>query len=136
MARQRAKIWRRLLADRRGSIAVEFAIAVPVLLTAMVGVVEVGRLFWTRHALEFAIEETARTAMIDKTLTTQALAQKVGQKISWVDSDDLTVVVQFTTESGKGYATLTATYRFALVLGYLGIAPFNLSTSAHVPRPP
>jgi len=136
MQNRGAKIWRRLLDDRHGSIAVEFAIAVPVLLTAMLGVIEIGRLFWTRHALEFAVEETARAAMIDKTLTSQMLVQKVGQKISWVDSDDLSVVVQFTTESGKGYTTVTATYQFALMLGYLGINPFSLSASAHVPRPP
>ena len=129
-------LWRRLRDDLRGSLTLEFAFVAPVLIVSFIGIGEIGRLFWTRHALEYAIQETARTAMINKTATSQALTEMVAQRIGWVDSEDLSIVVQFTNASGKDYATVTATYRFTLLLGFLGIAPFDISTSAHVPRPP
>lgn len=126
----------RLRNDASGSMAVEFAFVAPVLLIAMIGIAELGRMFWARHSLEYAVQETARWAMIDKTATTTALQDYTNQKMGWTDTDHLTVVVQFTTESGKAYASVTATYHFVMMLGFLGIDPFNFTTSAHVPRPP
>lgn len=131
-----AAFWRRIREELRGSLTLEFAFVAPVLIVSFIGIGEIGRLFWTRHALEYAIQETARTAMINKTTTSQALADMVAQRIGWVDSEDLSIVVQFTNAAGKDYATVTATYQFTLLLGFLGISPFNISTSAHVPRPP
>ncbi len=57
---------------RRGSASVEFAIVVPVLLTLIFGIEEVGRLFWTQGTLEFAVTQAARCAAINKTLCSTA----------------------------------------------------------------
>ena len=43
-----------------GAAAVEFALTVPVLLIALLGVIEIGRLMWTENALHYAVEEAAR----------------------------------------------------------------------------
>ena len=130
------KYLRHLRSDSHGSMAIEFAFAAPVLLIAMIGIAEIGRMFWARHSLEYAVQETARWAMIDKTASATALHDYASQKMGWTDTNHLTVVVQSTTESGKSYTSVTATYHFVLMLGFLGIDPFNFTTSAHVPRPP
>jgi len=53
-----------LLAARRGATAVEAAFVLPVLLLVLLGTIELGRLAWTRTALEFAVQEAARCASV------------------------------------------------------------------------
>jgi len=66
----------RLLAARSGNTAVEFAIILPVFLSVFVGIMEFGRMMWTKNALNYAVEEAARCAAINATLCgTQALVQ-------------------------------------------------------------
>src|SRR5690348_16032393 len=58
---------RRALEERGGAAAVEFAMTVPILLVAMLGLIEFGRVLWAQNALHFAVEEAARCATIDVT---------------------------------------------------------------------
>lgn len=46
--------------ERSGAAAIEFAFAMPILLTALLGTVEFGRIMWTQNALHYAVEEAAR----------------------------------------------------------------------------
>jgi Flp pilus assembly protein TadG len=50
---------------RRGSVAVEFAIAFPFVLLAVVGLMEFGRIIWSQTTLDYAVEAAARCAAID-----------------------------------------------------------------------
>jgi hypothetical protein len=47
-----------------GSSAVEFAIAAPILFVLMFAVIEFGRAWWTKNALQYAIERAARYAVV------------------------------------------------------------------------
>ncbi|HXP29535.1 MAG TPA: TadE family protein [Stellaceae bacterium] len=58
----------RLLAETRAAAAVEFAFALPVLLLAMLGVLEFGRALWYQNALHYAVEEAARCVTINTTV--------------------------------------------------------------------
>jgi Flp pilus assembly protein TadG len=53
-----------LLAARDGAAAVETALLLPVLFLLLLGVIELGRLAWTRTALTFAVQEAARCASV------------------------------------------------------------------------
>ena len=59
----------RLLADRSGVTAVEFAIILPAMLTLICGSIEIGHLTFARLVLESAVVDAARiaTASIDST---------------------------------------------------------------------
>ncbi len=56
---------RGLLAERGGSAAIELALVLPALLSAMLGIMEFGRLMWTANALHYSVEQAARCAAID-----------------------------------------------------------------------
>jgi Flp pilus assembly protein TadG len=43
-----------------GATAVEFAIVAPLLFLVMFGIVELGRAWWTKSSLQYAVERTAR----------------------------------------------------------------------------
>jgi len=55
----------RVLRARGGGTAVEFALACPVLLLALLGVIEFGRVLWTQNALHYAVEQAARCSALN-----------------------------------------------------------------------
>jgi Flp pilus assembly protein TadG len=59
--------WKRRL-DRSGSIAVEMAILLPVVLLFVLGLAEFGRAIWTKATLDYAVEAAARCAVVDEIL--------------------------------------------------------------------
>jgi Flp pilus assembly protein TadG len=72
-----------------GSSAVEFAIAAPILFVLMFAVIEFGRAWWTKNALQYAIERAARYAAVcpancptDAQVATYAANQMYDQTIS------------------------------------------------------
>ena len=61
------RLWAALGGDRRGGAVIEFAILAPVLFTILLGIIEMGRMFYVRQALEYATEEAARYYMLNPT---------------------------------------------------------------------
>ena len=62
------------LRSRRGSVAVEYAFILPVLLLFVLGIMDTGRLIWTYATLNRAAEAAARCASVD-TATCGTVAQ-------------------------------------------------------------
>ena len=54
--------------DSSGSIAVEVAILLPVVLLFVLGLAEFGRAIWTKATLDYAVEAAARCAGVDANL--------------------------------------------------------------------
>jgi Flp pilus assembly protein TadG len=50
-----------------GSSAVEFALAAPFLIVLMFAVIEFGRAWWAKNALQYAVERAARYAVVCST---------------------------------------------------------------------
>ena len=81
-----SSLLRWLFANRDGGAAVEFALGMPVLLLAMLGVVEFGRLLWTQNALHYAVQEAARcmtfdTTTCNNTTNTQTFAASISGEV-------------------------------------------------------
>ena len=52
--------------QRRGAVAVEFAIVAPILVAMLIGMIELGRAFEAQNMLEVAAREGARFASMDR----------------------------------------------------------------------
>lgn len=63
-----------LLRDRGGAAAVETALILPILLALLFGVIEAGRIGWTRNALAFAVQQAARCSAMASVSTACATA--------------------------------------------------------------
>jgi Flp pilus assembly protein TadG len=57
------RLWR----SRAGAAAVESAFVLPVALLLLLGVMELGRAFWTQSALTYAVQQGARCASVQPT---------------------------------------------------------------------
>jgi Flp pilus assembly protein TadG len=97
---------------RRGSIALEYALLLPVLLLFIVGIMEVGRLMWTQTTLDRAVEAAARCAAVDQitcadapATANYAVTQAFGLNVT---SDAFTVAP---AACGKS-VTVTFSYKF------------------------
>lgn len=59
---------RRLRADERGAVAVEYAVVLPALLAFALAVIDLSRLVWTEVTLDRAVQSAARCAVVNATL--------------------------------------------------------------------
>lgn len=69
------KLLRTLRRSTMAATAVEFALLAPVFITMMFGIVEGGRLFWTRQVLNNVAYSTVRCISINSSCNTTTLAK-------------------------------------------------------------
>jgi Flp pilus assembly protein TadG len=101
--------------DRRGSVAVEFAIVVGILFSVIFAVLQLGLLFWTRSTLQMTASMTARCVAIGTctTSTAKAYAQTLaGTMAAGNILADGTVTV---SQASNCYASSTAFTGYTLV---------------------
>ena len=128
---------RKMAQDCRGATAVETAIALPVLLILIFGVIEVGFMLWTQVSLNFAVEQAARcgalhfgvqNATVCKTAATiqsYAVAQAVG--LPNLAAANFTVYSSGTAACGSG-VQVAASYHFTSMVST--IVPYSLTIYA------
>ena len=126
------RAWR-LLADRRGTTAVEFALISTVLLPMLFGTIELGMLMWTRNALQSTAELTARCVALGSTQCTDGTSYAVNMASNWIingiiKDSDVTVTPAATSCNGTTGAFTTVSIKSSFWGGNLLPAPFNAST--------
>ncbi|MEQ1499542.1 MAG: TadE/TadG family type IV pilus assembly protein [Novosphingobium sp.] len=124
---------RGLAADRRGSAAVEAALALPILFTMCFGVIEVGRGMWMQNSLMDAVDAAARCGAVSASCTTSAqiATHAVGQiKGFSVASSNFTV----TTEACG--IKVAASVPFKLKIPAITTSNFNLTAQSCRPYTP
>lgn len=128
----------RAMRDQGGGAILEFAIVGPVLLSMILGAVEIGRMFYVRHGLEYATEQAARYYMMNpnantSTVTSYLQSQMPGGmggavSVSYADTANCN------SNSSLTCTMISATYSFSSVAGYLGLGTRNLLARAQAVR--
>lgn len=132
--------WRRigsLLRDRGAAAAVETALVLPILLSFIFGIIEVGHLLWTITALNMAVEDAARCVSVSNVTSnngqpcgTQALMQTYAVNRTW----GLTVPANtFALSTPTCGYQVTANYAFTPFVSYIPLS-LNISASACYPQ--
>jgi Flp pilus assembly protein TadG len=130
------RVLRGIFRNQSGGAFIEFAIAGPVVLLAVMGCLEFGRYFWIRNTLEYAVEEAGRYAILNKTATESDIQTQVRSKVMGVDPSTISVSVVSTTGTNVTYKTITATSTgVSLVSGFLPMRTLALSAQTRVPVP-
>jgi Flp pilus assembly protein TadG len=128
----------RLAGDRRGAAILEFAVILPLLLTLLVGGVDVGRMFYVRQGLEYATEEAARYYMLNPTTAESNVTALLQSKMPGGMGPSVTVTYADTANCNANSAvtctTITARYVFGFAVGYLGIGAQTLRATAKAVR--
>ena len=128
----------RLAIDRRGAAIVEFTVLAPVLLTLILGTVDVGRMFYVRQGLEYATEEAARYYMLNASTAATNVTTQLRSKMPGGMGPNVNVAYADTAScNGNAHVTcttITATYAFSFAAGYLQISPKTLRATAKAVR--
>ena len=126
----------RLARNDSGAAFIEFAIAGPIVILALIGCIEFGRYFWIRNTLEYAVEEAGRYAILNKTASSTDIQTQVRNKVMGVTPSSISVAVVDATGSNVTYRTITATSpNISLVGGILPVLSLKLSAQTRVPVP-
>src|SRR4051794_24295653 len=118
---------------RKGSVAIEFALIIPVALMVLVGIVEVGRAMWIRASLQFAVEEGARYMMVHQNAADDELSAFALDKLVGVDRDAVDLSFLRETVDGTDFVTISATFQFKYVASLITGEPFILTGSSRAP---
>jgi Flp pilus assembly protein TadG len=118
---------------RKGSVAVEFALIIPVALMIFLGIVEVGRAMWVRTSLQFVAEEGARYMMVHQNAPDAELSAFALSKLVGVDPASVDLSLDRETVDGTDFVTINATFQFQYVVSLIGGEPFVLTGSSRAP---
>jgi Flp pilus assembly protein TadG len=103
----------------RGAVAIEFAFVLPALLLFLLGILEMGRLYWTYTTLYRATEAAARCGAVDLTLCGTAAAIEA---YAVTQAYGLTITSSaFTAASATCGMQVTASFPFTLVIPWVAV---------------
>lgn len=124
---------RRLGPHVGGATAVEFALLLPVLLAVLTGMLEFGRAMWMRQALQFAVEEAARHALVEEDASAAAIGAFASARMDAVGPGMAGGSVTATLAADS--VTVTASVDFAPILpGLLPPGTVTLGARCRLPR--
>ena len=118
----------RFIRARRGAVAIEFALGLPIFLAMIYGVFEFGRIFWTQNTMEFAVEEAARFTMVNPNATNGQITAIVEGKAAGLDTSRIEVDIVFEAETSgtigsRGFVKITGTYKYFPIIPL--VIPFS-----------
>lgn len=123
-------------ADRRGATAVEFALCIPVLLTAIVGIVQLNMMFFAHAGLQQAVQSGARYATIYPSPTDSQIIAKVNGSRYGLDAARITgPTISHGTINGVKYVDLTMSYALPLNFAFVEAGSLTLSQSQRAYQP-
>jgi Flp pilus assembly protein TadG len=128
----------RLLCDRRGNAILEFAIVGPLLLTLMLGTIDVGRMFYIRQSLEYATEEAARYYALNPSAASSDITSFLQGRMAGGMGGGISVGYADTANCNSNSAVtctmISASYSFSFIVGYLGLGTRVLEAKAMAVR--
>jgi Flp pilus assembly protein TadG len=124
---------RKLLRDRSGSPAVEFAFAAPVLLLFVIGIIQLGLLFSARAGMASGVNEAARYANIYPTPSDAQIIERINQKRFMVQSAYLQQpTLVHGTANGVNYIDITLRYSAPINFVFFQTPPITLEQARRV----
>lgn len=119
----------------RGATAVEFALVAPVFLLFVLGIIDLGRLFWVKNLMQYGVGETARWVMVHPSelradVITHADEVVEGMFTGIIFDADVpgTDIV-----GGISYRTISASYTFNYMMPFVTLTDILLSASSRTP---
>lgn len=102
--------------DQKGVSALEFALIAPALLSMLVGITQLGALYFARADLRNAVAAGAREAQIFPRPTAAAVTAKIQGKMTRLKSDRVTApaITYAKDANGFDYADIEVTYAVPL----------------------
>lgn len=130
------KVLSRLPGDRRGASAVEFALAIPIVIILIIGTLQLGVLFSANAGLKQAVEEGARYATIWPNPSDSAIIARVNQKKFGLQATRITgPTVNHGTSNGINFVQVSMSYSVPLNFVFFNAPPVTLNHTRRAYQP-
>lgn len=132
------KATKRLIRNRRGAAAVELSLLFPIFILMVLGTFELGRALYAYHALENAVSEAARFAIVrgaesDQPATKNDIESIARDALKSVDQANVIINVQFQPDNSRGSKVrVDSTYTMDLLIPYVNFDGIALNRSAEM----
>jgi Flp pilus assembly protein TadG len=127
------RLGKALLADRRGVGAVEFALIAPALFMIIVGIAQLGTLFFAKAALQNVVAEAGRYATISPRPTDTQIQEKIRTARFGLNAQRLSAATIVAGKSDNAdYLDITMSYQVPLNFIFVRIAPVTLRETRRV----
>lgn len=125
-----------MLRDEQGASAVEFAVAIPVLAILIVGILQLGILFFANAGLQQAVESGARFATISPSPSDSAITAKVTSSRFGLDASRVTgPTISHGTTNGVDWVDVTMSYAVPLNMVFFQLGPITLTHTRRAYQP-
>jgi len=106
---------RQLRASTKGASALEFALVAPVLLMLLMGITQLGVLFFAQAGLKSAVEDAARFATLWPTPNQSQIEQRIQTRRFGMDPANIVgPTVTFSANQAPNFVTISMGYRITL----------------------
>ena len=124
---------RRLLRSDRGIGAVEFALIAPVICTFIIGVAQLGMLFFANAGLQSSVAEGARLATIDPQPSNELIIERITDRRFGLDPAYITApTVNDFQVNGRDFKEISMSYRVPLDFIFFRTSPITLVANRKV----
>jgi Flp pilus assembly protein TadG len=119
--------------DKKGVGALEFALILPLLLLMIVGIAQMGIMYFANAGLRNLVSEGARFASISPRPTDAAIKARINQGGFGLNSAQLKApVVTYGNTGGHQWADISVSYTVHLNFIFWSPAPFDITSSRRV----
>lgn len=123
----------RLFRDQRGAGAAEFAMVLPAFVVLLVGIAQIGVVFFANAGLHNALAEGARLATLYPRPTTQDITDKIAASRFGLDPEKLDApAVIYGNTAGADFAEITMRYNVTLDFIFFDVPPITLEEKRRV----
>ncbi len=119
--------------NNKGSIAVEFALIMPILLVFMLGIIEFGRVMWIKSSLQYSVGKTARYVITNSDATDAEITAYAEGYVYGISSDGITFTSSTEEEDGVVFLTITAAYTFEPFVDFLSFGDMDIEGKTRLP---
>lgn len=124
------RLIRNLIRDIRAASAVEFGLAAPILLSFIIGLIQLGVMFGANAGLKHAVDEGARYSTIYPRPTDSQISARVTDKKFMLDPAYIVgPTITHGTDNGAAYADISMSYTVPLNFVFFTVAPVTLTQS-------
>jgi len=123
-----------LRADRRGNVAVEFALIVPIVLMIIMGIFEFGQALRIYNTLAYAVEQAGRYAMVNTDATTTEVEDYTASQLIGVNASTVTIAATTEVDAGTTYSVITADTTYDINVPFMTLGSVPLRARARVPH--
>jgi Flp pilus assembly protein TadG len=116
---------------RGGNVAIEFGVVLPVLLMFVLGIIDLGRFFWTYTTLTRATEAAARCGAVNNTALCSNISN-YAQSEAWGLAN--VSPSTFTAANAACGVQVSASYTFAFLIPWMGTASITLTPASCFPK--